>query len=278
MTRRGYVQLVNDFYSNGKVQELARSGHMDALGVFCMALTYCGDHLTDGFIPRRAMLYIVGATREQIQPLLDVGMFEEVDEGWMIHDYTAHNRSKEQVLHARADAKACKNKSRCHTHVTTVSRCDSAVTSGQTPEHQNTRTPKKEKEEYSSSFSKEETADDYVASPAKQTADVRISRDYPNLDLMDAWGAFMQRHQGATKTTSEWTRLWKGWCQRRATMSNIPASKPHVHTWQCEHVLALLGRDRETAMPDTRACATADQLNRKEQQCSQATNDNKSTD
>ena len=278
MARRGYVQLVNDFYANGKVQELARNGHMDALGVFCMALTYCGDHLTDGFIPRRAMLYIIGATREQIQALLDVGMFEEVDEGWIIHDYTAHNRSKEQVLHARKKTAERVAKLRETSDVTALHRNCNGVTSGQTPEHQNTRTPKKEKEEHSSSFSKEETADDYVASPAKQTADMRISRDYPGLDLVDAWGAFMQHHQGATKTTSEWTRLWKGWCQRRATMSGIPPSKPHVHTWQCEHVLALLGRDRETAMPDTRAYDLANKLNSKERQCSQATNDNKSTD
>lgn len=57
MARRGYVQLVNGFYTNDKVQELCRSGHMDAIGAFCMALTYCGDHLTDGFIPRRTMRF-----------------------------------------------------------------------------------------------------------------------------------------------------------------------------------------------------------------------------
>lgn len=64
-------------------------------------------------------------------------MLEEVDEGWIIHDYTVHNRTKEQVLHARADAKERKSKSRCHATVTSMSQRDSAVTSGQTPEHQN---------------------------------------------------------------------------------------------------------------------------------------------
>lgn len=57
MARRGYVQLVNGFYANEKVQELARSGRMDAVGAFCMALTYCGDHLTDGFVPRHALCH-----------------------------------------------------------------------------------------------------------------------------------------------------------------------------------------------------------------------------
>lgn len=261
MARRGYVQLVNGFYCNEKVQELARSGRMDAVGVFCMALTYCGDHLTDGFIPRRAMLYVIGATGEQVNALCDVGMLEAVDEGWLIHDYTAHNRTKEQVLHARADAKERKSKSRCHNTVTSMSQRDSAVTSGQTPEHQNPRTQKKDEEEYSSS-SKEIGLNDFELVREKAHANADIIRDYPNLDLSDAWNAFLSRHYGENRTIADWTRLWKGWCQRRAKMSGIPPSKRHVHTWKCSHVLEALGRDEETAQADEKACELADRLNK----------------
>lgn len=137
MARKGYIQLVNGFYANEKVQELARSGRMDAVGVFCMALTYCGDHLTDGFVPRRAMLYVIGATGEQVNALCDVGMLEAVDEGWLIHDYTAHNRTKEQVLHARKKSAERVAKHRNESDVTALHRNCNAVTSGQTPEHQN---------------------------------------------------------------------------------------------------------------------------------------------
>ena len=260
MARRGYVQLVNEFYANEKVQELARSGRMDAVGVFCMALTYCGDHLTDGFVPRRAMLYVIGATGEQANALCDVGMLEAVDEGWLIHDYTAHNRTKEQVLHARKKSAERVAKHRNESDVTALHRNCNAVTSGQTPEHQNTRTPKKEKEEYSS-FSKETSADEYLET-GRPEADRQISGQYPNLDLTDAWGAFMQHHHGETRSVNDWTRLWKGWCQRRANMSGIPPSKRHIHTWQCEHVLQALGRDKETATPDQRACQMAKRLNK----------------
>ena len=141
MARSGYVQLVNGFYDNDKIRDLVRMGHADSVGIFCMALSLCGDRLTDGFISRRALLSNIGATPEQVQALVDEGMLEEVDEGWIIHDYTVHNRTKEQVLHARADAKERKSKSRHHTTVTSMSQRDIAVTSGQTPEHQNTRTP-----------------------------------------------------------------------------------------------------------------------------------------
>lgn len=262
MARRGYVQLVNGFYANEKVQELARSGRMDAVGVFCMALTYCGDHLTDGFVPRRAMLYVIGATGEQVNALCDVGMLEAVDEGWLIHDYTAHNRTKEQVLHARKKSAERVAKHRNESDVTALHRNCNAVTSGQTPEHQNTRTPKKEKEEYSSSFSKEIGVSDFELVREKAHANADIIRDYPKLDLSDAWNAFNSRHYGETRSVNDWTRLWKGWCQRRANMSGIPPSKRHIHTWKCRHVLEALGRDEETAQADEKACQMAKQLNK----------------
>lgn len=262
MARRGYVQLVNEFYANEKVQELARSGRMDAVGVFCMALTYCGDHLTDGFVPRRAMLYVIGATGEQVNALCDVGMLEAVDEGWLIHDYTAHNRTKEQVLHARKKSAERVAKHRNKSDVTALHRNCNAVTSGQTPEHQNTRTPKKEKEENSSSFSKEINATVFGDSWERGEVDKTLATEYANLDLTDAWLAFQERHQGETRTALEWNRLWKGWCQRRAKMSGIPPSKRHIHTWQCEHVLQALGRDKETATPDQQACQLAEKLNK----------------
>ena len=261
MARRGYVQLVNGFYDNDKVRDLVRRGRADSVGVYCMALSLCGDRLTDGFVPRRAMLSNIGATPEQVRALVDEGMLEEVDEGWIIHDYAVHNRTREQVLHARAAAKERKSKSRCHSDVTSMSQRDSVVTSGQTPEHQNTRTQKKEKEEYSSSFSKE-TVKDFGDSRECGETDRTLAAEYPNLDLTGAWNAFANRHHGETRSVNDWTRLWKGWCQRRANMSGIPPSKRHKHTWKCSHVLEALGRDKETAQADEKACQMAKQLNK----------------
>ena len=94
--------------------------------------------------------------------------------------------------------------------------------------------------------------------------DRMLATVYPNLDLESAWLAFATSHQDETRTVNDWTRLWKGWCQRRANMSGIPPSKRHVHTWQCDHVLQALGRDKETATPDQQACQMAKQLNKEE--------------
>ena len=137
MARRGYVQLVNGFYDNDKIRDLVRMGRADSVGVYCMALSLCGDRLTDGFVPRRAMLSNIGATPEQVQALVDEGMLEEVEEGWLIHDYAEHNRTKEQVLHARKKSAERVAKHRNESDVTPLHRNCNAVTSGQTPEHQN---------------------------------------------------------------------------------------------------------------------------------------------
>ncbi len=209
-----------------------------------------------------AMLSNIGATPEQVQALVDEGMLEEVEEGWLIHDYAEHNRTKEQVLHARKKSAERVAKHRNESDVTPLHRNCNAVTSGQTPEHQNTRTQKKEKEEYSSSFSKEIGVSDFELVEEKAHANADIIRNYPKLDLSDAWNAFNSRHYGETRTINEWTRLWKGWCQRRANMSGIPPSKRHVHTWKCRHVLEALGRDEETAQADEKACELADKLNK----------------
>ena len=262
MARRGYVQLVNGFYDNDKIRDLVRMGRADSVGVYCMALSLCGDRLTDGFVPRRAMLSNIGATPEQVQALVDEGMLEEVEEGWLIHDYAEHNRTKEQVLHARKKSAERVAKHRNESDVTALHRNCNAVTSGQTPEHQNTRTQKKEKEEYSSSFSKEISPTEYADMAEKDATDRTIGTEYANLDVADAWNAFLSRHYGENRTINDWTRLWKGWCQRRATMSGIPPSKRHIHTWQCIHVLQALGRDKETATPDQQACQMAKQLNK----------------
>lgn len=259
MARRGYVQLANGFYLNRKVRRLRRT-MPSAISAFVVMLSYCGDNLTDGYVDDDTAEFVLDITVQELDALRQVGLIESVDGGYVIHDYLEHNRSRQQVM-----AKRKRERERYSAESLPAESAQTAgrieTESGQTPEHQNTRTQKKEKEEYSSSFSKETSADEYLET-GRPEADRQISRQYPNLDLTDAWGAFMQHHHGETRTIADWTRLWKGWCQRRANMSGIPPSKRHVHTWQCEHVLQALGRNKETATPDQRACQMAKQLNK----------------
>lgn len=259
MARRGYVQLANGFYLNRKVRRLRRT-MPSAIGAFVVMLSYCGDNLTDGYVDDDIAEFVLDITVQELDALQHVGLIESVNGGYIIHDYLEHNRSRQQVM-----AKRKRERERYSAESLPAESAQTAgrikTESGQTPEHQNTRTPKKEKEEYSSSFSKEISPTEYADMAEKDATDRTIASEYTNLDLTGAWNAFNSRHSGETRSVNDWTRLWKGWCQRRANMSGIPPSKRHIHTWQCEHVLQALGRDKETATPDQQACQMAKQLN-----------------
>lgn len=259
MARRGYVQLANGFYLNRKVRRLRRT-MPSAISAFVVMLSYCGDNLTDGYVDDDTAEFVLDITVQELDALQQVGLIETVDGDYVIHDYLEHNRSRQQVM-----AKRKRERERYSAESLPAESAQTAgrikTESGQTPEHQNTRTPKKEKEEYSSSFSKEISPTEYADMAEKDATDRTIASEYTNLDLTGAWNAFASRHQSEARTINDWTCLWKGWCQRRANMSGIPPSKRHIHTWQCEHVLQALGRDKETATPDQRACQMAKQLN-----------------
>lgn len=260
MARRGYVQLANGFYLNRKVRRLRRT-MPSAISAFVIMLSYCGDNLTDGFVDSDTAEFVLDITTQELDALRQVGLIETVDGGYVIHDYLEHNRSRQQVM-----AKRKRERERYSAESLPAESAQTAgrieTESGQTPEHQNTRTKKKDEEEYSSSSSKEIGLNDFELVREKAHANAVIIRDYPNLDLSDAWNAFAARHYGETRTVNDWCRQWKGWCQRRANMSGIPPSKPHIHTWKCTHVLEALGRDEETAQADEKACELADKLNK----------------
>lgn len=71
-------------------------------------LTYAQEGLTDGFIPFQAltMLGVRGAGGLKCK-LVAVGLWDEVEGGWQIHDYLNHNRSADHVRsiqHERREA------------------------------------------------------------------------------------------------------------------------------------------------------------------------------
>lgn len=252
MVRRGYVQLANGFYLNRKVRRLRRT-MPSAIGAYAIMLSYCGDNLTDGYVDADTAEFVLDISEQELDALQQAGLVESVEGGYVVHDYLEHNRSRQQVM-----AKRKRERERYSAESLP------AESKQNRDKHQNTRTQKKEKEEYSSSFSKETTADEYLET-GRLEADRQISRQYPNLDLTDAWGAFMQHHHGETRTINEWTRLWKGWCQRRANMSGIPQKTPHTHTWACEHTLKRLGiKSRDDVQDMTKAQQTANQLNKED--------------
>lgn len=273
-----WFKVDDSFFSNPKTAMLSDG----ATALWLRSGSWSAQQLTDGFIPAR-MVPMFRGSDDSVRELCDVGLWERDDErdGYRFHDWSDYQPDGEEVdALRRKRSEAGKRGANSRWKRKTV---DENGKNGKTDGKRMANRwqtdgksmanscpvpvpvpDKKDEEEYSSSSSKEIGLNDFELVREKAHANADIIRNYPNLDLSDAWGAFMQHHHGETRTINEWTRLWKGWCQRRANMSGIPPSKRHVHTWQCEHVLQALGRDKETATPDQQACQMAKQLNKEE--------------
>lgn len=276
-----WFKVDDSFFSNPKTAMLSDG----ATALWLRSGSWSAQQLTDGFIPAR-MVPMFRGSDDSVRELCDVGLWERDDErdGYRFHDWSDYQPDGEEVdalRRKRSEAgkrgansrwkrktvdengKNGKTDGKCHGkpmanawQTDGKSMANSCPVPVPVPD-------KKEKEEYSSSFSKEINATEFGDSwDCRDVANKTIATEYPNLDLESAWLAFADRHQDETRAIGDWTRLWKGWCQRRANMSGIPPSKRHVHTWQCEHVLQALGRDKETATPDQRACQMAKRLNK----------------
>ena len=281
-----WFKVDDSFFSNPKTAMLSDG----ATALWLRSGSWSAQQLTGGFIPAR-MVPMFRGSDDSVRELCDVGLWERDDErdGYWFHDWSDYQPDGEEVdalRRKRSEAgkrgadrrwsrktvdengKNGKTDGKCHGKPMANAMANLWQTHGKSMAN-SCPVPvpvpdKKEKEEYSSSFSKEIGVKDFGESRECGKTDKTLAVEYPNLDLESAWLAFADRHQNETHTVNDWTRLWKGWCQRRANMSGIPPSKRHVHTWKCSHVLEALGRDEETATPDQQAYQMAKQLNKEQ--------------
>ena len=115
-----WIRLDDNFADHPKV---AAAGPL-AGWVHVCGLVYCGRFLTDGFVPGNIALRLAdfdglgiatGGIRgvaefghditmaELIERLVEVGLWEPCEGGYMIHDYLDYNPTREQVLNDRED-------------------------------------------------------------------------------------------------------------------------------------------------------------------------------
>jgi len=108
-----WSKLDDKFHSHRKPRGLADTAEgREALGLWVICLSYCGDQLTDGFVPAWFVVSVVpGRKGDRLAHLLvHAGLFEvgEIGDetGWFFHDFLDYNKSRVQVFDKRAaDAK-----------------------------------------------------------------------------------------------------------------------------------------------------------------------------
>ena len=97
-----WFKLDDGFFHHPKVVQAGR----DARDLWLAAGCYCAKELTDGVIPT-SCLPLLAAEAQVSDPtalaarLVTLGLLEERDDGFLIHDYLAYNPSRAKVLAAR---------------------------------------------------------------------------------------------------------------------------------------------------------------------------------
>jgi hypothetical protein len=91
-----WLKLINTFPDHPKV--LAAGDK--AAWLYICGLCYCSRQMTDGLIPRGALRHLTEEARPlySASRLVAVGLWSACDEGWRVHDYEDHQRSRAQIV------------------------------------------------------------------------------------------------------------------------------------------------------------------------------------
>ena len=80
----------------------------DATNLFVRSIVWCSKQLTDGRVPKAALRVLTQRRDAEAlaAKLLEVGLWEERDGAWWVHDFLDYNPSRESVEGRRADVSA----------------------------------------------------------------------------------------------------------------------------------------------------------------------------
>lgn len=279
-----WFKVDDGFCMNPKTAMLSN----DATALWLRSGTWAAQQLTKGRVPAN-MIPMFRCSDDSVQELCDAGLWEydaDKDE-YVFHDWADYQPDGEEVdalRRKRSEAgkrgadrrwkrktvdengKNGKTDGKCHGKpMANAWQDDGKPMANACPVPVPVPVPDKKEEEYYSS-SKEMTLAMFQGSRELAAANSMMRATYPNLDLKNSWDAFATRQYDATRMVGDWIRLWRGWCENRAHMGGIPPSKPHVHTWACEHTLKALHLQSQDDVTDmASAVKKANELNQKEE-------------
>lgn len=92
-----WVRLDVDYFRNPKALQAGRDGRALHLAAIC----YSGAQLTDGEIAGDAMRMVLGdaaVPRRAVDLCVEAGLLLPSERGFVVHDFTATNGTREEVL------------------------------------------------------------------------------------------------------------------------------------------------------------------------------------
>lgn len=102
-----WVRLDEAFAQHPKVVRVGPLG----MALHVAALCYCNTYLTDGHLPTAAARTLIdledfGGSKAVIKELVNNGLWDEVADGYQLHDYHEYQPTKQQVIDLRSKKQA----------------------------------------------------------------------------------------------------------------------------------------------------------------------------
>lgn len=119
-----WFRVDDSFHSHAKALTAGNA----ALGLWVRCGSYCAQHLTDGFVPRRVVLLY--GTAQLAAKLVEAGLWRAVEGGWSMHDYGDYNPTAERIRAERRAAAQRQRHAREATKSQRESRRDNSVSHG----------------------------------------------------------------------------------------------------------------------------------------------------
>lgn len=96
-----WFRVDDGFWSHPKTIALAPG----AVALWVRAGSYCGKHLTDGYVPAN-MLPMLQGSLDDVDQLVEAGLWRPVEGGWRFHDWERYQDTREAVERRRDAWKA----------------------------------------------------------------------------------------------------------------------------------------------------------------------------
>ena len=98
-----WIRIDTQMFENPKLLYLKEDKQFRAIVVHLEGMTYSGRHALAGFIPKAA-LRVIGATSGDANRLVNAGLWDIAQGGWMIHDWSDYQMSADDMEKRRERA------------------------------------------------------------------------------------------------------------------------------------------------------------------------------
>lgn len=103
-------RIDDSLYDHPKLNDLGRY-RLPCIGLWTVAISWSNRYLTDGHVPT-AQVKRLGGTRLLAEMLVRVGLWDQVADGYRVHDYLQFNQSRQEVENGRTAARERMRRSR----------------------------------------------------------------------------------------------------------------------------------------------------------------------